>query len=371
MKTPIVLGIETSCDETAAAVVTCTAQGRGVILAEKLYSQIKDHEAYGGVVPEIAARAHVVTLDKLIQQSLQEAHKTLQDIDAIAVTSGPGLMGGLLTGLTTARALSLACGIPLFAINHLEGHALTVRLTHAIAFPYLLLLVSGGHTQIILVEGLDAYQEMGTTLDDAAGECFDKVARILGLGHPGGPAIEKAAKKGNASALRLPRPMRGRVGCDFSFAGLKTAVQLHVKAQQKIPQDDFMEEKKILLPSQQRADIACAFQQAVGDCLTDRLQNAITMVQQQSVPAPRCLVMAGGVASNQFLRRALITTATRNKMKAVLPPARLCTDNAAMIAWAGLERIRQHKPPTPLNSPARPRWPLQDLTKQALAEKSP
>jgi N6-L-threonylcarbamoyladenine synthase len=331
-----VLGIETSCDETAAAVV----DGDRRILADCVLSQTAEHRPYGGVVPEIAARSHVEHVDGLVRQAMADAAIGFADLDAIAVTAGPGLIGGVMVGLVTGKALAAAAGKPLVAVNHLEGHALTARLTDGVAFPYLLLLVSGGHCQLLLVLGVGRYRRLGTTIDDAIGEAFDKTAKMLGLGYPGGPAVEAAAAKGNPDAVPLPRPMKGRPGCDFSFSGLKTAVRQALQA------DD--------PPSV--TDMAASFQAAVADSLADRVANAIELASADT-PELGYLVIAGGVAANQYLRRRLDAVVADAGLKLVAPPVRLCTDNAAMIAWAGIERLRAGMTDD-LDAPARARWPL-------------
>ncbi|WP_288414370.1 tRNA (adenosine(37)-N6)-threonylcarbamoyltransferase complex transferase subunit TsaD [uncultured Novosphingobium sp.] len=332
-----VLGIESSCDETAAALVT---DGR-VILAQRIASQDEAHRPYGGVVPEIAARAHAERLTPLIEATLADAGMTLADVDAIAATAGPGLIGGVMVGLVSAKALAMAGDKPLIAINHLEGHALSPRLAdESLGFPYLLLLVSGGHCQLLLVEGVGRYRRLGTTIDDALGEAFDKTAKLLGLGYPGGPAVERLAREGNAKRVPLPRPLLGSAEPHFSFAGLKSAV---MRAKVSGHHDD--------------ADIAAAFQQAAIDCLIDRSRRAL-----QGAGSVSALVVAGGVAANQAIRSALEALAAEHGLPFVAPPLGLCTDNAAMIAWAGIERLGQSDP---LDTPARPRWPL-DPTAEAV-----
>ncbi len=331
-----VLGIETSCDETAAAIVTSERE----ILANVVLSQIDEHRPYGGVVPEIAARAHVEHLDRLIAQAMTEADMDFDDLDAVAATAGPGLIGGVMVGLVTAKAIAAATGKPLIAVNHLEGHALTARLTDKVPFPYLLLLVSGGHCQILVVEGVGQYRRLGTTIDDAIGEAFDKTAKMLDLGYPGGPAVEATALNGDPKAVPLPRPMKGREGCDFSFAGLKTAV-LH--ALKKDPQ---------ISP----ADMAASFQQAVVDVVVDRLDHALIWTKDH-YPDVAHVVVAGGVAANKALRSGLEDIVRQAEMELVAPPIGLCTDNGAMIAWAGLERLRAGLTDE-LDAEARPRWPL-------------
>ncbi|MDG2003544.1 MAG: tRNA (adenosine(37)-N6)-threonylcarbamoyltransferase complex transferase subunit TsaD [Novosphingobium sp.] len=328
----IVLGIESSCDETAAALVT----GDRTVLAQRIASQDEAHRPYGGVVPEIAARAHAEKLSPLIEAVLEDAGMKLGDVDAIAATAGPGLIGGVMVGLVTAKALAMASDRPLLAINHLEGHALSARLSDAsLGFPFLLLLVSGGHCQLLLVEGAGRYRRLATTIDDALGEAFDKTAKLLGLGYPGGPAVEALASEGDPGAVKLPRPLLGRAEPHFSFAGLKSAV---LRAKQSGEHRD--------------ADIAASFQQAAIDCLIDRTRRAI------AVAGPvEALVVAGGVAANQAIRNALETLADETQLRFVAPPLALCTDNAAMIAWAGVERLRMGQD-DPLDFVARPRWPL-------------
>lgn len=332
----LVLGIESSCDETAAAVV----DGERRILSNVVLSQLDEHRPYGGVVPEIAARAHVSHLDGLIRQALAEAGVGLADLSAIAATAGPGLIGGVIVGLTTAKALALASGKPLIGINHLEGHALTPRLVADVPFPYLLLLVSGGHCQLLAVEGVGRYRRLGTTIDDAVGEAFDKTAKLLGLGYPGGPAVERVATGGDPARFALPRPMIGRPGCDFSFSGLKTAVRETLGG---LPQP---------VTDQDKADLAASFQAVVGAVMVDRTRKAIALM-----PAGTPLVVAGGVAANRHLRARLEDLARTFGAPFVAPPLRLCTDNAAMIAWAGVEHFRAGHS-DPLDIKPRARWPL-------------
>lgn len=326
----LILGLESSCDETAAALVT----GDRVILAHRLARQDEAHRPFGGVVPEIAARAHVEALGPLIEAALNEAKVRLADVDAIAATAGPGLIGGVMVGLVTGKALAHAAGKPLVAVNHLEGHALSPRLAEPdLAFPYLLLLVSGGHCQLLLVEGVGRYRRLATTIDDAAGEAFDKTAKLLGLGFPGGPAVERAALEGDPRAVPLPRPLVGSGEPHFSFAGLKSDV---ARKAGKFP----------------AADLAASFQQAVVDCLADRTRIALG-----KAPQATALVVAGGVAANTAVRTALTTLAAEHDLPFIAPPLWLCTDNAAMIAWAGAERFALGLT-DPLDLPARPRWPL-------------
>jgi N6-L-threonylcarbamoyladenine synthase len=341
----LVLGIETSCDETACAVVRDAAEPAGRIVSHSLFSQLREHAPYGGVVPEIASRAHIEHLDGLIADSLSAAGAALADLDAIAATAGPGLIGGVMVGLTTAKALAYAANKPLIAVNHLEGHALSVRLSDDVAFPYLLLLVSGGHCQFIVVEGVGQYRRLGTTIDDAAGEAFDKTAKLLGLGYPGGPAIERLAKQGDAARFGLPRPLWRKPGCDFSFSGLKTAVRLALESCGPNPS------------GQDKADLAASFQQAVLDIVLDRARNAVAMFDAVHGAAGKSFVVAGGVAANAALREGLVALAQKHGLRFTAPPPRLCTDNGAMIAWAGLERLRLGMTDT-LEAPARARWPL-------------
>ncbi|WP_379920757.1 tRNA (adenosine(37)-N6)-threonylcarbamoyltransferase complex transferase subunit TsaD [Erythrobacter sp. R86502] len=338
--TALVLGIESSCDETAVALV----RGDGTIVAQSIASQEAEHAPYGGVVPEIAARAHAERLAPMIAKVMGDANVTLDDCDAIAATAGPGLIGGVMVGLVSAKALAMASGKPLLAINHLEGHALSPRLADgSLAFPYLLLLVSGGHCQILAVEGVGHYRRLATTIDDALGEAFDKTAKILGLGYPGGSAVERLALQGDPKAVPLPRPLKGSPEPHFSFAGLKSAVLRAVESGLHAPQD-----------------IAASFQQAAVDCLIDRLSLALT----RAGPFP-ALVVAGGVAANATVRGALEAFAARHAMRFTAPPIALCTDNAAMIAWAGCERLAAEGwrrgtefAGDPLDFLARPRWPL-------------
>ena len=339
----IVLGIETSCDETAAAVV----DGDRNILSNIVLSQVEQHRPYEGIVPEIAARSHLEHIDRLVAEALGEAGIGWGDLDGVAATAGPGLIGGVLVGLTTAKAIAMVHGLKLIAVNHLEGHALTARLTDQTGFPYLLLLVSGGHCQLLAVAGVGRYTRYGGTLDDAAGEAFDKTAALLGLGYPGGPAVEAAARDGDPTRFALPRPMAGRPGCDFSFSGLKTAVRHAVAG----------------LPGgaagpADAADLAASFQAAAADSLADRTANAIERFRAEH-PAGDTLVVAGGVAANAEIRRVLGECATAGGLEFVAPPAGLCTDNAAMIAWAGLERLRLGLTDG-FDFAARPRWPLDE-----------
>jgi len=335
-----VMGIETSCDETAVAIVEApTGEGPvGAILADVIYSQLTEHRRFGGVVPEIAARAHLERIDGLVEEALETAGLGLGELDAIAATGGPGLIGGVMVGVMTAKALAFAHDKPFLAINHLEGHALSVRLTEDVAFPYLLLLVSGGHCQLLSVRGPGDFTRLGTTIDDAVGECFDKTAKLLGLGFPGGPAVERAAKAGDPQRFALPRPMWRKPGCDFSFSGLKTAVR------QTVEKLDAADGRAI-------ADLCASFQRTVGDVLVDRCGNALAMS-----PLP-ILVVAGGVAANLYLRGRLEALAAQHGARLVAPPIKLCTDNGAMIAWAGIEHLRLGRTDA-LDFKPRPRWPL-------------
>jgi N6-L-threonylcarbamoyladenine synthase len=337
-----VLGIETTCDETSAAIVE-REEGSGRVLSNVVLSQVKKHAAYGGVVPEIASRAHVDALDRIIQQALSEAGLTLDEMDGIAAAAGPGLIGGVIVGLTTAKALAFATGKPFLAVNHLEGHALTARLTDNVAFPYLLLLVSGGHSQLLAVKGVGQYQRLGTTIDDAIGEAFDKVAKLLGLDYPGGPEVERVALKGDPTRFSFPRPMVGRPQPDFSLAGLKTAVR--IEAERIAP-----------LTDKDVADLCASFQKAVIDMVLDRVRVAVQIFTGQH-GTPKALVVAGGVAANQAMRRQLLHLADSLRVPLIAPPMDLCGDNGAMIAWAGAERLAlgQHDG---LGFAPRARWPL-------------
>jgi N6-L-threonylcarbamoyladenine synthase len=338
----IVLGIETSCDETAAAVVADTRL-RPRILSNLIHSQLDEHRAYGGVVPEIAARAHLDRLDDLVRQALNAAGVALSDLDAVAAVAGPGLIGGLIVGATMAKGIAWAAGKPFLAINHLEAHALSVRLVDRVEFPYLLLLVSGGHCQLLICEGVGRFTRLGTTLDDAAGEAFDKTAKLLRLGYPGGPAIELAARGGDETRFLLPRPLIGRPGCDFSFSGLKTAVRRLTLDREPLADQD-------------RHDLAAAVEAAICAALSDRTANAIADFCGR-FPQGRALVAAGGVAANTRLRTQLARLAEAAGLDFVAPPPALCGDNAAMVAWTGLERLRLGLIDD-LAAPCRPRWPL-------------
>ena len=347
-----ILGIETSCDETAAAVVRRTAAARGEILSNIVRSQMDIHAPYGGVVPEIAARAHVSHLDRLVEKALESADARFADLDGVAATAGPGLIGGVLVGLVTAKALASVHGIPLMAVNHLEGHALTARLTHGLDFPYLLLLVSGGHSQLLIVGGIGRYRRLGTTIDDALGEAFDKTAKLLGLGYPGGPAVETAAAGGNPERFEFPRPLAGRDGCNFSFSGLKTAVRRTAERMEPVRGQDI-------------ADICAAFQSAVADVVIDRTANAMTAFEDQHPGRTgRHLVAGGGVAANRALKSALERACDARGFSFIAPDPALCTDNAAMIAWAGAERMAAGLCGPP-DVEARARWPLDPAAEAA------
>jgi N6-L-threonylcarbamoyladenine synthase len=343
----LVLGIETTCDETAAAVVERGGDGRGRILSDVVLSQVTEHAAFGGVVPEIAARAHVEALDRIIARAMADARVTFDKLDGVAAAAGPGLIGGVIVGLTTAKAIALVNGKPLVAINHLEAHALTARLVAGTPFPYCLFLASGGHTQILAVRGVGDYTLLGTTMDDAIGEAFDKTAKLLGLGFPGGPLVEKEAARGNASRFMLPRPMQGRPEPDFSLSGLKTALRLEA-------------EKIAPLSDQDVADLCASFQQAVVELIQDRLRAGMKLFRAR-YGAPTALVAAGGVAANEAIRKVVNRVAFEGGSKLVAPPPALCTDNGAMIAWAGAERLALGLT-DPLDFAPRARWPLEDVT---------
>jgi len=334
------LGIETSCDETAVAVVDDERR----ILAEHVFSQFDDHAAYGGVVPEIAARAHLEKLDRLIDRCMADAGLAFGALDAVAATAGPGLIGGLIVGSAMGKAIALAHDLPFVAVNHLEAHALTARLTDALAFPYLLLLVSGGHTQLLVVEEVGRYRRLGSTIDDAVGEAFDKTAKMLGLGYPGGPAVEAMAASGDPTAFEMPRPLTRQAGCQFSFSGLKTKVRQTI-----------LRLGATAAEAQIKADLCASFQAAVADTLCDRFAHAARLFRRQW--RGDVAVIAGGVAANATLRQALEACADANGLRLCIPPQRLCTDNGVMVAWAGIERLRRGLV-DPLDAAVRPRWPL-------------
>jgi tRNA N6-adenosine threonylcarbamoyltransferase len=342
----IVLGIETTCDETAAALVERLDDGRGRILSNVVLSQIAEHAAFGGVVPEIAARAHVEALDRIVAEAMQRAGLGFDRLDGVAAAAGPGLIGGVIVGLTTAKAIALVKNKPLIAVNHLEAHALTARLTDATPFPYCLFLASGGHTQIVAVRGVGDYLRLGTTQDDAIGEAFDKTAKLLGLGYPGGPQVEKEAAHGDAKRFALPRPMHGRKDADFSLSGLKTALRLEA-------------EKIAPLSDRDVADLCASFQQAVVDVVADRLRAGLRIFRSR-FGAPSALVAAGGVAANQAIRKVLNRVAFEVGTALVAPPLELCTDNGAIIAWAGCERLALGLTDS-LEVAPRARWPLDEI----------
>ena len=351
---PVVcLGIESSCDETSAAIVDSNKN----ILSHIIYSQIPEHQKYGGVVPELAARAHILAIDEVIRQTLIRANKTIDDMDVIAATAGPGLIGGVLIGWMAATGIAQSTGKPLVAVNHLEGHALVPRLSAAAAdnssikisveFPYLLMLASGGHCQILLVSGVGKYELLGQTLDDSAGEAFDKVSKMLGLGYPGGPIVDKRAALGNPRTFHFPRPLTDKPGCDFSFSGIKTAARSLLDKNPEPHSDEFIN------------DFCASFQASVVDCIINRLENAIKAESVRNA-SPKTLVVAGGVAKNSAIRSAMERMARAHNMIFAAPPMNLCTDNGAMIAWAGLENFKigniVKEPIAP-----RPRWPLTEL----------
>lgn len=338
----IILGIETSCDETAVALVTDDKR----ILANIVASQDREHKPFGGVVPEIAARAHLTSIEDILKKALKEANLSLDKLDGIAVAGGPGLIGGVIVGVMMAKGLAMAQNIPFIPVNHLEGHALTARLTNEVPFPYLLLLVSGGHCQFLIVEDVGIYTYLGGTLDDAIGECLDKTARLLGYAYPGGPTIERLALLGNPHAFPLPLPLKGKEGCSFSFSGLKTAA------------------RKVILENQDssetfQADFCASLQKSIGDILSDRCENALNLALEKK-PEIRHLVVGGGVAANQYFRKRLKDCVQTKNIGLVTPPVSLCTDNGAMIAWAGIERLQKGLVGS-LDFSPRPRWPLEAL----------
>lgn len=346
-----ILGIESSCDETAVSVIDGSAPIEGRILSSLVLSQLEEHRAFGGVVPEVAARAHIDHIHPLIEGALQDANVTFDDLDGVAATCGPGLIGGVMIGMMAGKAIAAAKNLPFIAVNHLEGHALTPRLTDDTKFPYLLLLVSGGHTQILVAEGVGQYKRWSTTLDDAAGECFDKSAKLMGLPYPGGPEIQKIAtecKDHEAARARfpLPTPMKGRKELDFSFSGLKTAVRQSVE---KLPEGD--------LSRTDIADLSYSFQQTVADIIADRCTRAIEKFKTEYNIEQPTLVVSGGVAANIAIREKLKELCKTQNIQTYAPPIELCGDNAAMIAWAGYERLKAGKS-DPLDFQARPRWPL-------------
>jgi tRNA N6-adenosine threonylcarbamoyltransferase len=351
-----VLGIETTCDETAAAVVRLRADGTGEILSDEIMSQIAAHAAFGGVVPEIAARAHVEIVDALIARALSRAGMTATELDGVAAAAGPGLIGGVLVGLMAGKGVALACGKPFIAVNHLEAHALTARLFASLGFPYLVLLASGGHTQILSVKGVGDYIRLGATMDDAIGEAFDKTARLLGLASPGGPAVEAAAKDGDPERFDLPRPLLGRPNADFSLSGLKTAVRLAAESIAPLRPRDV-------------SDLCASFQAAVVDVVEDRVRAGLKLFRARMGAAPRAVVVAGGVAANAAIREALTRLCAQAGLPMVAPPQALCTDNGAMIAWSGIERLQLGLTDR-LDVAAHPRWPLDPGSERALNNKA-
>lgn len=336
----LILGIETSCDDTGAGIV----DAEGNIRANVVASQLEAHKPYGGVVPEIAARAHLDVIDAVVMQALKEARADFSDLSAVAATTGPGLIGGVMVGSMMGKAIACVCNLPFVAVNHLEAHALMARLTDKIEFPYLLWLASGGHCQLLFVQGVGKYRLLGRTIDDAVGECFDKCAKMLGLGYPGGPLIEKAAESGNPNAFDLPRPMRGRKGCDFSFSGLKTSVRTLLQDKELAP--SFV------------ADMAASLQSAIAESVADRVAHAFETLDEEGLSVT-AFVASGGVAANVFLRARLSEIAKQYGVPFAAPPPALCTDNGVMVAWAGMERFRLGFIDT-LDVAARPRWPLEN-----------
>ncbi|HEY7297411.1 MAG TPA: tRNA (adenosine(37)-N6)-threonylcarbamoyltransferase complex transferase subunit TsaD [Xanthobacteraceae bacterium] len=350
----VVLGIETTCDETAAAVVERPDAGRpdtgrGRILSNIVLSQVAEHAPFGGVVPEIAARAHVEALDIIIAKAMAAAQCSFARLDGVAAAAGPGLIGGVIVGLTTAKAIALVNGKPLLAVNHLEAHALTSRLTDDTQFPYCLFLASGGHTQIVAVRGVGDYVQIGTTVDDAIGEAFDKTAKLLGLGYPGGPQVEREALEGSASRFSLPRPMAGKPHANFSLSGLKTALRIEA-------------EKIAPISGADRRDLCASFQQAIVDVVADRLRTGLRLFRE-GFGRPTALVAAGGVAANEAIRKVLARIASEAGTALVVPPPELCTDNGAMIAWAGAERLALGLTDS-LDAAPHARWPLADVAKR-------
>jgi N6-L-threonylcarbamoyladenine synthase len=342
-----ILGIESSCDDTAAAIVRQTGDAAPEILSSVVFGQTELHADFGGVVPEIAARAHAEKLDISVEQSLAEAGLSLKDIDVVAVTAGPGLIGGVMSGVMCAKGLAAGLNIPLVGVNHLAGHALTPRLTDQVAFPYLMLLVSGGHCQFLIAKGPEEFTRLGGTIDDAPGEAFHKTARLLGLPQPGGPSVQKEAEKGDPKRFKFPRPLMDRPGCDMSFSGLKTAL---LRAR------DALVSEKGGLTEQDRADLCASFQEAVTDVLRKKTARALAVYLEEKPEEP-VLAVAGGVAANTSIRAGLETVCAENGVTFTAPPLSLCTDNAAMIAYAGLERFKKGKTDD-MTLVARPRWPL-------------
>ena len=351
-----VLGIETTCDETAAAVVRLRPDGKGEILSDEIMSQIAAHAAFGGVVPEIAARAHVEIVDTLIARALSKAGLSAKDLDGVAAAAGPGLIGGVIVGLMAGKGVALATGKPFVAVNHLEAHALTARLIGSVGFPYLVLLASGGHTQILAVKGVGDYVRLGATMDDAIGEAFDKTAKLIGLPFPGGPAVEAAAKRGDPERFALPRPLVGRPNADFSLSGLKTAIRQTAESAAPLRPRDV-------------DDLCASFQAAIVDVVEDRMRMGLKLFRERLGMAPTAVVAAGGVAANAALRQALERLCGEVGLPMVAPPQKLCTDNGAMIAWAGIERLRLGLRDG-LDAPGRPRWPLDPTAERALNNKA-
>jgi N6-L-threonylcarbamoyladenine synthase len=351
-----VLGIETTCDETAAAVVRLRPDGKGEILSDEIMSQIAAHAAFGGVVPEIAARAHVEIVDTLVARALSKAGLSAKDLDGVAAAAGPGLIGGVIVGLMAGKGVALATGKPFVAVNHLEAHALTARLIGSVGFPYLILLASGGHTQILAVKGVGDYVRLGATMDDAIGEAFDKTAKLIGLPFPGGPAVEAAAKRGDPERFALPRPLVGRPNADFSLSGLKTAIRQAAESVAPLRPRDV-------------DDLCASFQAAIVDVVEDRMRMGLKLFRERLGVAPRAVVAAGGVAANTALRHALERLCGEVGLPMVAPPQKLCSDNGAMIAWAGIERLRLGLRDG-LDAPARPRWPLDPKAERALNNKA-
>jgi N6-L-threonylcarbamoyladenine synthase len=351
-----VLGIETTCDETAAAVVRRRPDGKGEILSDEIMSQIAAHAAFGGVVPEIAARAHVEIVDTLVARALSKAGLSAKDLDGVAAAAGPGLIGGVIVGLMVGKGVALATGKPFVAVNHLEAHALTARLIGSVGFPYLILLASGGHTQILAVKGVGDYVRLGATMDDAIGEAFDKTAKLIGLPFPGGPAVEAAAKRGDPERFALPRPLVGRPNADFSLSGLKTAIRQAAESVAPLRPRDV-------------DDLCASFQAAIVDVVEDRMRMGLKLFRERLGVAPRAVVAAGGVAANTALRHALERLCGEVGLPMVAPPQKLCTDNGAMIAWAGIERLRLGLRDG-LDAPPRPRWPLDPKAERALNNKA-
>lgn len=348
MQKPLVaLGIETSCDETSVALVNSNKE----ILSHLVHSQIKDHKIYGGVVPEVAARAHLSLLPSLLTEVFKEANLKPEEVDVISATTGPGLIGGVVVGTMAAKAMAASLNKPFVSVNHLEGHALTARLTDNVLFPFILLLVSGGHCQIMLVENVGKYQTLGSTLDDAVGECFDKVARMLGLPYPGGPEIERLALKGNPNAFSFPKPMMGQKHLNFSFSGLKTAVRQTIQSLKVVHGE--------ILPSEILENLCASFQDTVANILYERVQQTFSWVSENNLNY-QCFVVAGGVAANKHIRAALQNVCDKFNFFFYAPPLKLCTDNGAMIAWAGLERFQLDLVDS-LDIKPRPRWSLEEI----------